>query len=224
MYLHVATFISSDQPRPVQSPSNQSNHTLLRFFWFHWFRSGQCYCLLLFVLSMLLFAWFLKWRKYLCGTVFILLKCTRRADSLDVECLWHTGPIATYKLTHSIIKRKFHPLFLPPSLPRLLLFSGGSECRCRMSSVLSWREMHHFPFKQTHKHSQGICVLLVFSQSDTEQVVQRMQKIIKILERLGGRCLILLKGSVAVYFWNVEHVLLWQSISLDSSFMFEWVL
>lgn len=33
--------------------------------------------------------------------------------------------------------------------------------------------MHHFPFKQTHKHSQGMCVLLVFSRCETEPPAQQ---------------------------------------------------
>jgi len=163
VFLHGATFISSDQPHPVQSPSNQSTNTLLRVFWFHWFRSAHCYCLLLFVLSMLLFAWFHKWRLFLCGTVFILLKCIWRDDSVDIECLWNTGTIHTH--TQSIIKRKSHPLFFLSSLPRLV-FSGGSVCvcRCRMSSLFSWTEMHHFPFKANAQALTGnMCVIGVLS-------------------------------------------------------------
>lgn len=75
------------------------------------------------------------------------------------------------------------------------MFSGGSV-GCHLCSP---EEKYTISlFKQTHKHSQGICVLLVFSQSDTEPSVQRKQKTIKILKRLRGLCLLLLKGSVTV--------------------------
>jgi len=106
----------------------------------------------------------------------------------------------THTHTQSIIKRKSHPLFFLSSLPRLV-FSGGSVCVCvdvgchlcspEQKCTISL-------LKQTHKHSQGICVLLVFSQSDMEPLVQRKQKTIKILKRLWGLCLLLLKGSVTV--------------------------
>lgn len=142
----------------TQCRAHQSNLlTYCWVFWFHWFRSGPCYCLLLFVSSMLLFVWFLKWRMYLCGTVFILLKCTWRSDSLDKECLGHTGPVFCHIYTHSIIKRKSHTLFLHPSLPSFCFLVGvcvaagcllcSPEEKCTIS-LLS---------KRTSSHREYVC-------------------------------------------------------------------
>lgn len=208
----------------TQCRAHQTNSlTYCWVFWFHWFRSGQCYCLLLFVSSMLLFVWFLKWRMYLCGTVFILLKCTWRSNSLDKQCLGHTDPNFCHIYTHTV-SLKENPtssFFIPPSLP-----SGFRREWVSLQDVFSvlLKRNAPFPFQVNAQALTGnICVIGVLSvrHGATGAAAAENTKNTEASQRMmfDSR-----KGSVTVYFWNVEHVLLWQRKSLESSFMLEWVL